>query len=172
MVALVKVSDWNSFRVNQNYSDSSRYLYPSQCESFRINPKSILYLVWWKTVKNQSDLILLIPRPQSEWIQTNPKPSFQSRSTRINPISDWSKPNFQSESIRIFPTLDSEIIGLKSIPSQSELFRFILISVSKPMWIIPNQSEKRFVSHLMKNGQKSIRPNPIISKTSIRMNLN
>ena len=38
------------------------------------------------------------------------------------------------------------------------------------MQIIPNQSEKRFVSRLMKNGQKSIRPNPIQSKTSIRMN--
>ena len=33
--ALAKVSDWNSFRVNQNYFDSFRYLYPSQCESSR-----------------------------------------------------------------------------------------------------------------------------------------
>ena len=40
------------------------------------------------------------------------------------------------------------------------------------MWIIPNQSEKRFVSCLVKNGQKSIRLNPINSETSIRMNLN
>ena len=65
-----------------------------------------------------------------------------------------------------------ESIGLKFIPSQSELFRFILISVSEPMRIIPNQSEKRFVSRLMKNGQKSIRLNPINSDTSIRMNSN
>ena len=60
-----------------------RYLYPSQCESFRTNPKNALYLVWCKTVKNQSDLIRLIPRQQSALIRTNPKPSFQSRSIRI-----------------------------------------------------------------------------------------
>ena len=40
------------------------------------------------------------------------------------------------------------------------------------MRIIPNQSKKRFVSCLMKNGQKSIRLNPINSVTSIRMNSN
>ena len=47
-----------------------------------------------------------------------------------------------------------ESIGLKFIPSYSQLFRFIPIS------------------RLMKNGQKSIRLNPINSETSIRMNLN
>ena len=65
-----------------------------------------------------------------------------------------------------------ESIGLKFIPSQPELFRFIPISVSKPKRIIPNQSEKRFISGLMKNGQKSIRLKPINSETSIRMNPN
>ena len=96
---LAKVLDWNLFRVNQNHSDSFRYLYPSQCESFRTNPKNVLYLIWWKTVKNQSDLIRLITRFQFEWIRTNPKPSFQSRSfgliliensVLINPRPDWS----------------------------------------------------------------------------------
>ena len=62
-----------------------------------------------------------------------------------------------------------ESIGLKFIPSQSELFQFIPICVSELMRIIPNQSEKRFVSRLMKNGQKSTRPNPINSETSIRI---
>ena len=38
------------------------------------------------------------------------------------------------------------------------------------MQIIPNQSENRFVSRLMKNGQKSIQLNPINSETSIRIN--
>ena len=42
VTSLAKVSDWNSFRVNQNYSDSFRYLYLSQCESFRTNPKNVL----------------------------------------------------------------------------------------------------------------------------------
>ena len=37
-------------------------------------------IVWWKTVKNRSDLIRFNPRHQSEWTRTNPKPSFQSRS--------------------------------------------------------------------------------------------
>ena len=41
-----------------------------------------MYLVWWKTIKNQSDLIRIIPRDQSEWIRTNLKPSFQSSSIR------------------------------------------------------------------------------------------
>ena len=40
------------------------------------------------------------------------------------------------------------------------------------MRIIPNQSEKRFESRLMKNGQKSIRINPINFKTLIQMNPN
>ena len=62
-----------------------------------------------------------------------------------------------------------ESIGLKFIPSQSELFRFIPISVSEPMRIIPNQSEKRFVSRLMINGQKS---NQSETKFSIQINLN
>ena len=40
------------------------------------------------------------------------------------------------------------------------------------MRIIPNQSEKCFVSRLIKNSQKSICPNLINSETSIRMNPN
>ena len=40
------------------------------------------------------------------------------------------------------------------------------------MRIIPNKSEKRFVSCLMKCGQKPIRLNPINSETSIQMNPN
>ena len=56
----------------------------------------------------------------------------------------------------------SESIVLKFIPSQSELFRFIPISVS----------EKHFVSRLMKNGKKLIRLHPINSETSIRVNQN
>ena len=39
---LAKVSGRNSFRANQNYSDSFRHLYPSQCESFQTNSKSVL----------------------------------------------------------------------------------------------------------------------------------
>ena len=89
VATLEKVSDWYSFQVNQNYPDSFRYLYPNQWESFRTNPKNVLYPVWWKRVKNQSDLIRLIPRHQSEWIRTNPKPSFQSSSIRNNPRSEW-----------------------------------------------------------------------------------
>ena len=45
ILALAKVSDRNSFRASQNYSNSFRYLYPNQCGSFRTNPKNVLYLV-------------------------------------------------------------------------------------------------------------------------------
>ena len=54
-----------------------------------------------------------------------------------------------------------ESIGYEFIPNQSELIRFIPICVSESMRIIPKQSEKSFISRLMKNGRKSIRPNPI-----------
>ena len=101
--ALEKVSDRNSFRANENNSDSFRYLYPSRCESFRTNPKNVLHLVWWKTVKNRSDLVRFSPRQLSEWIGNqvfDSKQSFHSVSirARIDPFfikrdikrfSDW-----------------------------------------------------------------------------------
>ena len=59
---------------------------------------------------------------------------------------------------RVFP---GESMGQEFIPSQSELFRFIPISVSEPIRIIPDQSEKRFVSRLMKYGKKPNLLNPI-----------
>ena len=52
MTALVKVSDWNSFRANQIHSDSFRNLFPRQSELIRINPKKVLNLVWCNPVKN------------------------------------------------------------------------------------------------------------------------
>ena len=79
------------------YSDSFRYLYPSQCESFRTNPKNVLYLVWWKTVKNRSDLIRFNLRQQSGWIRINPKPSFQSELGFLRIDSDWKFDLDQSE---------------------------------------------------------------------------
>ena len=54
------------------------------------NSKNVLYLIWWKRVKNQFDLMLLNRRNKSEWIRTK-------LSIRINPSSNWSKPNFQYE---------------------------------------------------------------------------
>ena len=48
---------------------------------FRIIPKNVLYLVRWKTVKSQSDLILGInpnasePSLQSEWIRSRIDPN-------------------------------------------------------------------------------------------------
>ena len=65
-----------------------------------------------------------------------------------------------------------ESIGWEFIPSLSELFWFIPISVSEPMRIISNQSEKSLVLRYMKNGLKSIQPNPILSEAIIRMNQN
>ena len=65
---LAKVSDKNLFWADQNHSDSFWYLYSNQCESFRTNSKNFLYLVWWKTVKNRSDLVRSNPRQKSEWL--------------------------------------------------------------------------------------------------------
>ena len=50
-----------------------------------------------------------------------------------------------------------ENIGLKFIPNESELFRVIPEFVFELLRVIPNQSKKRFVARLMKNGQISIR---------------
>ena len=92
--------------------------------------------------------------------------SFQDASIEIKQIS------FVYQQNRFTVKNAGKNIGLKFIPSQSELFRFIPISVCEPMRIIPNQSKIRFVSRLMRNGQKSIRLNPINSETSIRINPN
>ena len=54
---------------------------------------------------------------------------------------------------------DESIFNLIYVTEKN--LRFIPIFVSEPIRIIPNQSEKRFVSRLMKNGKKSMRPNPI-----------
>ena len=104
--SLAKVADRNSFWANQNYSDSFQYLYPTQCESFRTNPKNVLYLVWWKPVKNRSDLIRFNPRKQCEWIRTNPKPSFQSESIRGRKDSNWFWLKIRFGSIRARIDLD------------------------------------------------------------------
>ena len=53
-----------------------------------------------------------------------------------------------------YGNLPGESIRLKFIPSESELFRAILESVSEPFRVIWNQSEKCFASRLMKNAQK------------------
>ena len=97
LVSLAKISDWNLFRDNQNYPDSFRFLNPSQCESSRTIPKNVLYLVLWKKVKNQSDLIRGINPNESEvgLIQTE-------FSIRIIPTSDSFGiiPRFGTEWIR------------------------------------------------------------------------
>ena len=57
-----------------------------------------------------------------------------------------------------------ESIGLKFIPGESELIIATPESVSEPFRVIPNQSEKCFVSHSIENGKKSIRHNEIQSE--------
>ena len=61
----------------------------------------------------------------------------------------------------------NESFVLKFNPIESELFRDIPESVFEAFRIIPNQSEKHFVSRLIKNGRKSIRLNPIQSKLGL-----
>ena len=51
---------------------------------FSYSKPKVVYLrpPWRKYRINQSDLIWLIPRHQSEWIRANPKPSFQCEPIR------------------------------------------------------------------------------------------
>ena len=102
LISLAKVSNRYSFRANQNYSDSFRYLYPR--ESFQTNPKNFLYLVWWKTVKNQSGLIRFNPQQQLEPIR------IRSIRARINPKRIVNKD--QSESFR--PRIHSDWFWLET----------------------------------------------------------
>ena len=84
--ALVKVSDWNSFRTNQIHSDSFRNLFPRQSELIPINPKKVFNLVWCSSFKNQSVSIrvnprfLILTKIQSKSIRLNPRLPI-----RINP---------------------------------------------------------------------------------------
>ena len=55
----------------------------------RIIPKNVLYLVWWKTVKNQSDIIRLIPRHRSEWIWARIDSDWSGLKTWFRIHSDW-----------------------------------------------------------------------------------
>ena len=127
---LAKVSNWNSFRVNQNYSDLFRYLDPSQWESFRTNSKNVLYLVWWKTIKNQSDLIRFNPRHQSEWNRTN-KNQFELLRPQIH--SDWFRLKIRFGSIRDWIDLDWKFgFGLVRIHSDWCLG----INRIKPDWLL------------------------------------
>ena len=95
-------------------------------------------IAWWKTVKNKSDLIRLIPRHQSEWI----------RNQVFNAISDWSKLNFQSELIWIVPTLGSFVFDRFLSNETQNVFRIGLewfalarIQISKWIWIVLIDSE-------------------------------
>ena len=127
MAALPKVSDRNSFRANQDYSDSYRYLYPNQSEKRFVSCM----------IKNGQKSIRLNPRHQSELIGgRNDLDLFWSK-IRIGSIQDR---------IDLDWKLDSDSFGLMSqikpgwflIPRQLELFRFIQVSVSEPKQIIPN----------------------------------
>ena len=130
-----------------------------------------------RLMKNGQKSNRLNPINSQTSIRMNPKPSFQSRFIRINPISDWSKPNSQSEPIWIIPTLDSfglilieNAVWISSKSDWSGLKTWFRIGSDSFGLFIPNQSEKRFVSRLMKNGQKLIRLNTINFETSIRTN--
>ena len=97
-------------------------------------------------------------------------PIKSATSSRMNP--NESEPIRTRNDLYRISNYPCESIGLKFIPRRTEIFRFIPISVSEPMRILPNQSEKRFIPCLIKNGLISILLNPIKSETSSRMNRN
>ena len=108
----MKVSDRNSFWANQNYSDSFRYLYPSQSEKRFVT----------RLIKNGKKSIRPNPNKSEATIRMNPNQFETKFSTIINPSSDWSKPNFQSKLIWIIPIADS----------------FVLILIENSVWINPS----------------------------------
>ena len=133
-----------SVKINVNIIPGKSYRLKIHSERVRGIPSHSESCLW--TIRMHSELIR-----KTLWIP------FDVKRLKINPTWSYSirfNTN-ESESIRI--SLAGEGIGSKFIPSQSELFRFIPISVSEPMRIIPNHSEKRFVTRLKKNGKK-IRP--------------
>ena len=62
--ALIKLSDWNLFRVNQIYSDLFRNLYPGQSELTRVNPRLPIRMnlrsEWFK-LQSRSESFRTIP---------------------------------------------------------------------------------------------------------------
>ena len=80
-VTLAKVSNWNLFWVNQNYSDSLRYLYSNQSETkFSIHINAISD---WSKPNFQSESIRIIPTMDSFGL------ILIENSVWINPRSDW-----------------------------------------------------------------------------------
>ena len=83
------VSDWNSIRVNQSYSEPFRNvsepfgLIPNEFEKYFVSPLM-------KTVKNKSDSIRFIPLQSEASIQMNANQAIdlsQSESILLNPGS-------------------------------------------------------------------------------------
>ena len=113
--------------INSNHSDLYQYLYPSQCESFRTNPKNVLHLLSWKTIKNRSELIRTNP---SQFYNPN-----QSESFRFIPISVFEPmriiPN-QSEKRFASPFMKNDQKSIRINPNKSES-----ILQSQSIWIIP-----------------------------------
>ena len=115
-IFLAKDSDWYLIRGNQSFFELCRNMIPNHSESFRTNSKNVVYLDWWKTVQNQSDLIRFIPS-EFEWVRTK-------FSIRIIPTSDTFglKIRFRSIGARIdldsgglMPRIEAESIGLSGL---------------------------------------------------------
>ena len=119
--------------------------------------------------RNESDCF------QPTWIQWNSKPSLHWFGNIFRDSSDSLELNSNSklpprynlthpEAFGCGLSIPGESIGLKFIPSQSELFRFIPISVSEPMWIIPNHSEPIWKTFCISFDEKQSKINPINSE--------
>ena len=183
---LAKVSDRNSFRANQNYSDSFRYLYPIQCESFQTNPKIVLYLVWCKTVKKQFVSIQFNLRHQSKWIRTNTNKVFNPNQSKFGIIqTEFSNRINSNESeigmIRMDSDwklgLDKSELGLNRTenfcPSVSEPFRTNPKNVSDLIRFKSNsfQFNLQLQSEWIQMDPSSYWSKPNFLSKSIQMNL-
>ena len=74
---------WRKYRIGI-YSEPIRTIPISVSEPMRIIPNQSKTRFVTRLMKNGKKLIQPSPRQQSKWIRTNPKPSFQSESMRMN----------------------------------------------------------------------------------------
>ena len=149
---------------------------------FGTNPKNVLHRDWWKSSQTQSKLIRFILL-QSEWIRTKFAIRIILRSewfwfkTWIRIHSDWSEIN-RINLDWILPVFhlvricfESFRTNPKNVLYRDEWKKFYF-NPNESEQIrnqFPNQSEKRFISRLIKNDQNSIEGNPFFF-ASIRMN--
>ena len=128
---------------NPNKSELFRNLFPNHSKSFRTNPKNF-YLVWWKSVKNQSDLILFNPNRILHLSQSKLELILTEFPFRVNPNESEVGNIIISVKLNTRRSMTSsyDVSFRKEFnPMELELFWNLF---PEPFGIIPKQSKKLF----------------------------